>query len=155
MTPAVNFLKKNKIPFTLHKYDHDPQHASFGMEAAEKLGIDPSRVFKTLVVEMDEGGLAVAIVRVDQQLNLKSLARALGVKKTALADARSVQTTTGYVLGGVSPLAQKKWLPTVVDEAALDQQTILVSGGRRGLDIEVRPQDLIGVLAAQSAPISA
>jgi Cys-tRNA(Pro)/Cys-tRNA(Cys) deacylase len=154
MTPAVNFLKKNKIPFTLHKYDHDPQHASFGMEASEKLGIDPGRVFKTLVVEMDEGDLAVAIVRVDRQLNLKSLARALGVKKTALADARAVQSATGYVLGGVSPLAQKKRLPTVVDEAALDQQTILVSGGRRGLDIEVRPRDLIDLLAALSAPIS-
>ncbi len=153
MTPAVNFLKKKKIVFTLHKYDHDPQHSSFGMEASEKLGIDPARVFKTLVVQMDDGDLAVAIVRVDRQLNLKSLARTLGVKKTAMADARAVQTTTGYVLGGVSPLAQKKRLKTVVDEAALDQQTILVSGGRRGLDIELRPKDLIDVLGAVSAPI--
>lgn len=153
MTPAVNFLKKKKIPFTLHKYDHDPQHASFGMEASEKLAIEPARVFKTLVVQMDDGELAVAIIRVDRKLNLKSLARALGVKKVAMADGRAVQSTTGYVLGGVSPLAQKKRLNTVVDEAALDQETILVSGGRRGLDIELGPQDLINVLTAVSAPI--
>ena len=153
MTPAVSFLRKKKIPFSLHRYDHDPQHASYGMEASEKLGIDPARVFKTLVVQIDDGELAVAMVRVDRQLNLKSLARALGVKKIAMADARAVQTATGYVLGGVSPLAQKKRLKTVLAEAALDQQTILVSGGRRGLDIELRPQDLIDVLAAASAPI--
>lgn len=153
MTPAVTFLKNKKIDFILHTYDHDPQHPSFGLEAAEKLGISPAQVFKTLVVQIDGRELWVAILPVNRQLNLKSLARALRVKKIAMADAKLVQTTTGYVLGGVSPLAQKKRLKTVIDDSALDQTTILVSGGRRGLEIEIAPQDLIALCAAVSAEI--
>ncbi len=137
----------------MHRYDHDPQHPSFGLEAAEKLGLEPAQVFKTLVVQMDGTGLAVAILPVDRQLHLKSLARALKVKKIALADGKTVQSTTGYILGGVSPLAQKKCLKTVLDDSALHYRTILVSGGRRGLEIEIAPRDLLSLCAAVSAPI--
>ena len=153
MTPAVNLLKKRKIDFKLHLYEHDPNHPSFGMEAAEKLDLDPARVFKTLVVSMDSGALAVAILPVDQQLNLKSLAKSLGTKKVAMADARLVQSTTGYIVGGVSPLAQKKRLKTIVDDSALLQSTVLVSGGTRGLEIEIAAQDLIALCSAASASI--
>jgi len=154
MTPAVNFLKKNKINFLLHTYEHDPNHPSFGMEAAEKLGLDPARVFKTLMVCMDGGALAVAILPVDRQLNLKSLAKACSVKKVTMADAKLVQSTTGYILGGVSPLAQKKRLKTIVDDSALLQSTVLVSGGKRGLEIEIGVQDLIMLCAASTASVS-
>ena len=153
MTPAVTFLKKRNIPFTLHSYDHDPDHPSFGMEAAEKLGADPARVFKTLVVQVDGRELAVAIVPVERQLNLKSMARTLGAKKIIMAESRAVQSATGYILGGVSPLAQKKRLRTAVDDSALQQKTILVSGGRRGLEIELAPQDLISLCSAVSASL--
>ncbi|MEJ2058853.1 MAG: YbaK/EbsC family protein, partial [Desulfofustis sp.] len=110
MTPAVNFLKRKKIDFALHIYEHDPKHPSFGLEAAEKLDFGPAQVFKTLVVYSEAGELAVAILPVDRQLNLKLMAKALGTKKVILADGRMVQSTTGYILGGVSPLAQKKRL---------------------------------------------
>ncbi len=153
MTPAVNLLKKNRIDFTLHTYEHDPKHPSFGMEAAEKLDLDPAQVFKTLVAQTESGELAVAILPVNRQLNLKSMAQALSAKKVTLADARTVQSTTGYILGGVSPLAQKKRLRTVVDDSALMQTTMLVSGGRRGLEIEIIPQDLIHLCAAATASI--
>ncbi len=153
MTPAVNFLKKKKVDFTLHTYEHDPKHSSFGLEAAEKLGLDPALVFKTLVVCTDSGELAVAILPVNRQLNLKALAKALGVKKTAMADAKMVESSTGYILGGVSPLAQKRRLQTVVDDSALMLPTMLVSGGKRGLDIELGVQDLIHLCRADTAPI--
>ncbi len=155
MTPAVNFLKKRKIGYVLHRYKHNPDHPSYGLEAAEKLNLDPSRVFKTLVVQIDRGELVVAVVPVNRQLNLKALGRFLKVKKLALADAKEVESTTGYVLGGVSPLAQRKRLRTVLDESAAGWPTILVSGGRRGLEIELAPTDLIALCGAHTASIGA
>ena len=155
MTPAVNLLKKLKISFTLHRYQHDPDHPSYGLEAAEKLNLDPNQVFKTLVVQIDTSELAVAVVPVNRQLNLKALARVLKVKKLDLADGKSVESSTGYVLGGVSPLAQKKRLRTIVDEFASNYPTIMVSGGRRGVEIELAPDDLITLCKAQTGAISA
>ena len=154
MTPAVNLLKKGKAAFTLHRYQHDPDHPSYGLEAAEKLNFAPGRVFKTLVVQTDGGELVVAVVPVDRHLNLKALGRLLGVKKLGMAEGKTVQVATGYVLGGVSPLAQKKRLQTVVDESALAYQTILFSGGRRGLEIELAPHELISLCSARTASIS-
>lgn len=154
MTPAVNLLKKLKITFTLHRYQHNPDHPSYGLEAAEKLSLDPNQVFKTLVVQIDTSELAVAVVPVNRQLNLKALARVLKVKKLDMADGKSVESATGYVLGGVSPLAQKKRLRTIVDESASNYPTIMVSGGRRGVEIELVPDDLISLCKAQTGSIS-
>ena len=154
MTPAVNYLKKQRVDFTLHRYQHDPKHPSFGLEAAEKLNFEPDRVFKTLVVQIDNQELVVAIVPVNRQLNLKALARFLKVKKIAMADGKAVESATGYVLGGVSPLAQKKRLRTVIDESCLRWPTLLVSGGRRGLEIELTPNDLITLCRAESGSLS-
>lgn len=154
MTPAVTFLKKQKIAFTLHRYQHDPDHPSYGLEAAEQLDIEPDRVFKTLVVQTDDGELVVAVVPVNRQLNLKSLGRLLKVKKLTMADGKAVQSATGYLLGGVSPLAQKKRLRTVIDQSAVHYPTILFSGGRRGLEIELAPDDLISLCGAQTGSIS-
>ncbi|WP_207260491.1 Cys-tRNA(Pro) deacylase [Desulfovibrio sp. Huiquan2017] len=153
MTPAINAAKKAKIQYTVHEYEHDPAAPSFGVEAAEKLGVPPERVFKTLVV--DAGGkLAVAVVPVLLKLDLKSMAKALGAKKAAMAEVKVVERTTGYVVGGVSPLGQKKRLPTVIDESAGECPTLFVSGGRRGLDIELAPADLAGLTRASFAPIA-
>lgn len=145
MTPAVNELKRKKIAFTIHSYEHDPKHPSYGLEAAEKLAIDPARVFKTLVIQLDDGRLAVAVLPVSTHLNLKKAAAACGSKKAAMADKAVVEKTTGYVLGGVSPLGQKKRLATVIDSSAVEYSTILISGGRRGLDIEISPADLVAL----------
>ncbi len=141
MTPAINAAKKAKISIVVREYDHDPACASYGLEAAEKLGVDPRRVFKTLVADLG-GELVVAVIPVEGMLGLKHLAKAAGAKKAAMADKSLVERTTGYVLGGVSPLGQKKRLRTFIDASAGDHSTILVSGGRRGLDIEIAPQDL-------------
>ena len=143
MTPAINYAKKHKIKHAIHKYKHDPKHPSFGLEAAEKLGLDPDQVFKTLVAQLDDGELAVAILPVTKQLDLKQFAKACGVKKGAMADKALVEKTTGYILGGVSPLGQKKRLKTVLDSSAERFSTIHVSGGRRGLEIELSPKDLV------------
>ena len=153
MTPAINAAKKAKISYTVHEYDHDPAAESYGREAAEKLGVDPDRVFKTLVV--DAGGeLCVAVVPVMRQLDLKLMAKATGAKKAAMADVKVVERTTGYVVGGVSPLGQKKRLTTVIDESARDAATLFVSGGRRGLDIELSPADLASLTRARFAPVA-
>lgn len=141
MTPAINTAKKAKITFTIHEYDHDPACPSYGLEAAEKLGIPPERVFKTLVVDVG-GELVVAIIPVDALLGLKLVAKAAGGKKAAMADPALVERSTGYVLGGVSPLGQKKRLRTFIDASALAHPTIHVSAGRRGLEIELSPNDL-------------
>jgi Cys-tRNA(Pro)/Cys-tRNA(Cys) deacylase len=141
MTPAINQAKKAKIAFTVHEYDHDPSADSYGGEAAEKLGLDPDRVFKTLVADCG-GELVVAVVPVSGMLDLKALARAVGAKKAAMAEVKRVEKTTGYVVGGVSPLGQKKRLRTVIDESARGFGTIHVSAGRRGLEIELSPEDL-------------
>jgi Cys-tRNA(Pro)/Cys-tRNA(Cys) deacylase len=142
MTPAVDQLKQENIVFTLHQYQHDTNASSFGLEAAEKLNIATEQVFKTLVVCDDKQQLAVAIVPVDHQLNLKAMAKALKVKKIKMAEAKKVETSSGYVLGGVSPLGQKRKLPTVIDQSSQNFTTIFVSGGKRGLEIELSADDL-------------
>ena len=142
MTPAINIVKKNKTAHTLHKYQHDQNHGSYGLEALEKLDLPPEQVFKTLVSRLDNNELVVAIVPVTRMLNLKELARACDAKKSVMAEKSVVEKTTGYVLGGVSPLGQKKQLRTVIDSSAKSCQTIYVSAGRRGLEIELSPLDL-------------
>ncbi|MFC8411162.1 Cys-tRNA(Pro) deacylase [Arthrobacter sp. NPDC057259] len=151
-TPATAALAAAGVPFTAHPYTHDPAAASYGMEAAEVLGIDPARVFKTLMVDVD-GRLAVGVVPVSGNLDLKALAAALGGKKAAMADPATAERRTGYVLGGISPLGQRQSSPTVLDESALALETILVSGGRRGLDLELSPQDLVRLTGASTARI--
>ena len=137
----------------VHAYEHDAGSASYGLEAADKLQVPAARVFKTLVVGLEGVELAVAVVPVNKQLSLKSLARALGAKKQAMADPQAVERSTGYVLGGVSPLGQKKSLRTVIDQSAETFATIFVSAGRRGLEIELSPQDLCRLLDARFASI--
>jgi Cys-tRNA(Pro)/Cys-tRNA(Cys) deacylase len=148
MTPAVVAAQRAGIPFTLHEYEHDPAASSYGLEAAEKTGVVPARVFKTLVVAQD-GKLSVAIVPVAAQLDL----RAFG-KRAALADRAAAERATGYVLGGISPLGQRKRLPTVVDESALGHETIFVSAGRRGLELELAPGDLVTLTDARVAAVA-
>lgn len=154
MTPAVKMLKKFKIDFVVHEYEHDANSRSFGMEAAEKLGLDPARVYKTLIVSSDTDQLFVAMVPVSKQLHLKKLASALKVKKVTMADPKRVERVSGYVVGGVSPLGQKKRLKTVLDSGANELETIFVSGGKRGLDIELKPRVLADVLDVTCADIS-
>ncbi|MES9993342.1 MAG: Cys-tRNA(Pro) deacylase [Candidatus Thiodiazotropha sp.] len=148
MTPAINTAKQAGIEYHTHSYQHDASHPSYGMEAAEKLGIPPQRVFKTLVVSLEPQGLAVAVVPVSMQLDLKAFAKAAKVKKVTMADARLVERTTGYVVGGVSPLGQKKRLLTLIDRSAVELSTIFVSAGRRGLEIELAAEDLARLLDA-------
>ncbi|WP_020543832.1 Cys-tRNA(Pro) deacylase [Nonomuraea coxensis] len=145
-------LTKARADFTLHPYDHDPSAQAYGEEAADALGIPYERIFKTLVAEV-ESGLAVAVVPVAGKLDLKALAGALGGKRAAMADAARVERVTGYVVGGISPLGQRKPLPTVVDSSALDFPTIFFSAGRRGLQIETAPDNLITLTRAVTAPI--
>lgn len=152
-TPATVALSRAGVAFTAHAYEHDPRAAAYGLEAAEKLGIDPDRVFKTLLASVD-GALAVGIVPVAQQLDLKALAQALGGKRAEMADPAVAERKTGYVVGGISPIGQKTALPTVLDESAILCETILVSGGRRGLDLELAPDDLLAVTAGRYAPIA-
>lgn len=153
MTPGVRAVKKAKVDFKLHEYKHDPRHESFGMEAVEKLNLDALRVFKTLVVETSENDLAVAVLPVSLPLNMKMMATALGVKKVSMADKTRVETVTGYVLGGVSPLGQKRRLPTVVHATVETCETMFFSGGRRGLEIELAPADFVLLTRAKIAPI--
>jgi Cys-tRNA(Pro)/Cys-tRNA(Cys) deacylase len=153
-TPATTLLQRAGVPHVLHSYAHDPSASSFGLEAAEALGMDPARVFKTLMATLD-GSLAVAIVPVSSSLDLKKFAAALGGKRAAMADPQVAQRRTGYVLGGISPLGQKQANPTVLDSSAPGFGTILVSGGRRGLDIEIAPGDLVALTQASVAPIKA
>ena len=147
MTPAIQALEKNKISFVLHEYDHDPTIRAYGEEAAQKLGVAPGQLFKTLVV-LTDGSLAVGVVPVSGQLNLKAMAKALGTKKAGMAEKKQVERSTGYLTGGVSPLGQKKLLPTLIDASALDFDTIFVSAGRRGLQISISPRDLASLTRA-------
>jgi Cys-tRNA(Pro)/Cys-tRNA(Cys) deacylase len=153
-TPATALLAKQKVAHTLHSYDHDARHESYGTEAAEVLGLDPARVFKTLVAEVD-GRLAVGVVPVTGQLDLKALAAAAGGKKARMADTAAAQRATGYVLGGISPLGQRTRLPTVVDSSAQGFETVYCSAGRRGLEVELAPADLIRLARATVAAIAA
>ena len=152
-TPATVALAAAGIAFTVHAYEHDPRAAAFGLEAAEKLGLDPDRVFKTLLANVD-GSLAVGIVPVAMQLDLKALAQALGGKRAEMADPAVAERKTGYVVGGISPIGQKAALPTVLDESAILCETVFVSGGRRGLDLELAPDDLLAVTGGRYAPIA-
>jgi Cys-tRNA(Pro)/Cys-tRNA(Cys) deacylase len=149
MTPAVLLLKRMNITHETHAYAHDHAQRSYGLEAAEKLGVKAERVFKTLVVELDRKELAVAILPVTATLSMKLVARSAGARKAKLADRAQVERTTGYVIGGVSPLGQKKRLRTLIDVTAQDWPTICVSAGRRGLEIELSPAELARLLAGR------
>lgn len=142
MTPATKMLDKAKVAYTLHRYTHDPQAESYGGEAADKLGLDPRQVFKTLLTCTEGGELLVAVVPVNGQLDLKLLARAAGAKKITMADPAVAQRSTGYLLGGISPLGQKKALRTFIDNSAQQWSQLYISAGRRGLEIALRPEDL-------------
>lgn len=154
MTPAINALQKAKLNFTIHEYLHDPAAQSYGLEAAEKMGVDPAQVFKTLVVMLDAKDYAVAVLPVSEMLSMKYIARAAHAKKAAMADKADVERITGYVLGGVSPLGQKKSLKTFIDQSAQSLNTIFISAGRRGLEIELNPQDLASQTRAQFTPLT-
>ncbi len=151
-TPATVALTQAKVDFTVHTYDHDPAAASYGTEAADAMGVAPQRVFKTLLADVD-GKLTVAVVPVSGQLDLKALAAAVGGKRAAMADPAAAERTTGYVLGGISPLGQRKKLPTVIDQSALAYETVFCSGGRRGLEIELAPADLVRLTSARTAEL--
>ncbi|MGW0420415.1 Cys-tRNA(Pro) deacylase [Streptomyces sp. NPDC003015] len=152
-TPATVALTTADVPFTVHAYDHDPSHPSYGEEAAEAMGVSPDRVFKTLVADVD-GTLTVAVVPVAGSLDLKALATAVGGKRAAMADPTLAERTTGYVRGGISPLGQRKRLSTVLDASAVAHDTICVSAGRRGLEVELAPKDLARLTNAVLAPIA-
>jgi Cys-tRNA(Pro)/Cys-tRNA(Cys) deacylase len=145
-------LARLGVPFTIHAYDHDPAAPSYGLEAAEALGVAADRVFKTLLADVD-GRLAVGVVPVSGELDLKALAAAVGGKRATLAEPAAAERATGYVVGGISPLGQRKRLPTVVDQSALEFPTVFVSAGRRGLEVELAPADLVRLTGATTAPI--
>ncbi len=153
MTPGILAAQRARVAFTVHEYEHDPAAESYGNEAVEKTGANPDQVFKTLVVSLDGKDLAVAVVPVSAMLSLKLIARAAGAKKAAMADKQLVQRTTGYVLGGVSPLGQKKRLKTFIDDSARNFATLFVSAGKRGLEIELAPEDLARLTGATFAPL--
>ena len=143
MTPGINVAKKAKITYSVHAYAHDSSSESYGLEAAEKLGVPGDRVFKTLVVCLDSKELAVGVIPVSSMLSMKRIAKIAGAKKATMAAQTDVERSTGYVLGGVSPLGQKKRLKTIIDSSAKSNSTVYVSAGRRGLDIELSPDDLV------------
>jgi Cys-tRNA(Pro)/Cys-tRNA(Cys) deacylase len=153
MTPAIDLLKKTAAAHRVHSYSHDPKAPSYGLEAAEKLGLDPARVFKTLLAASEKGELLVAVVPVAGSLDLKALAQAAGVKKVEMADPLAAQRATGYLLGGISPLGQKKRLRTVIDQSANDWPSLFVSAGRRGLEVELAPALLAQLTGAAFAVI--
>ncbi|WP_337842416.1 Cys-tRNA(Pro) deacylase [Rheinheimera sp.] len=154
MTPAILTARRARIAFEVLDYPHDPAAVSYGLEAAEKLQLPPEQVFKTLVIQLDGSELVVALVPVQHQLDLKALARQAGCKKAQLADAALVERVTGYVLGGVSPLGQKKLLRTLIDQSARQFAQIYVSAGRRGLELQVAPADLAACCRAEFRPLA-
>lgn len=154
MTPAIHSAKHAGFAFQLHEYEHDATAHSYGLEAAEKLGVAVEQVFKTLVVKLDGKHLAVGIVPVNCQLGLKQIAKAAGAKKATMAEPSEVERTTGYVLGGVSPLGQKRRLATFIDSSAESFANIYVSAGRRGLEIELSPRDLASLSQATFVPLA-
>jgi Cys-tRNA(Pro)/Cys-tRNA(Cys) deacylase len=153
-TPATVALTAAGIGFRLHPYQHRAEASSFGAEAAEQLGVDPQRIFKTLVGDL-AGRLVVAVVPVAGHLDLKALAQILGAKKAQLADPQAATRSSGYVVGGISPIGQRTQLPTVVDASATGFDTVFVSAGRRGLQLELSPTDLISITDARTAAIAA
>ena len=154
MTPGINAAKKSNVSFKIHEYSHDASSQSYGLEAAEKMGVSQQRVFKTLVVKIDNKDLVVGVIPVNSLLSMKLIAKAVRAKKAVMAEKSDVERSTGYVLGGVSPLGQKKRLETIIDFSALEFSTIYVSAGRRGLEIELDPQDLANLTNAKLADIS-
>jgi len=153
MTPALNLLKKVRAAHRVHSYEHDPKAASYGLEAAEKLGLEPAQVFKTLLAASEKGELLVAVVPVVGSLDLKALAQAAGVKKVDMAPIDAAQRATGYLVGGISPLGQKKRLRTFIDNSARNFSTVYVSAGRRGLEVELSAEVLAEHTQAQFADI--
>ncbi|MET7805882.1 Cys-tRNA(Pro) deacylase [Micromonospora chersina] len=153
-TPATALLTRRKIAHSTHPYDVSPDAPNYGALVAAALGVPPARVFKSLVTEVD-GGLTVAVVPVTGELDLKALAAAVGGKRAAMADRTVAERATGYVRGGISPLGQRKRLPTVVDASALEHPTVYVSAGRRGLQLQLAPTDLVALTGAVTAPIAA
>jgi Cys-tRNA(Pro)/Cys-tRNA(Cys) deacylase len=151
-TPATIALHRAGIPFTVHEYAHDPRHESYGLEASQALGVPPERVFKTLVAEVD-GRLVTGVVPVEGQLDLKALAAAAGGKKAAMAPVAAAEKATGYVAGGISPVGQRRRLPVVLDVSAMSFGTVFCSAGRRGLEIELAPADLVRAADAIVASI--
>lgn len=154
MTPAILLLEKNKIIHIVHSYNHDPRAVSYGLEAAEKLGLAVEQVFKTLLVSTETGELLVAVLPVHAQLNLKALASAAGVKKVEMADPQRAQRVTGYLVGGISALAQKKALRTFLDSSAEQLSTLYISAGRRGLEVELSAIDLLQLTQGHFADIA-
>lgn len=152
MTPAITLLKKLKVDFSIHEYDHDPSNTNFGQEACDKLGLSNQEVFKTLLAT-DGKSYFVAVLPVAYQLSLSKFAKAVGVKKLRMADMASAERTTGYLVGGISPIGQKKKLPTVISDTAQTLDKMYVSGGRRGLDVGIVPAELAGVLGADFCDI--
>ncbi len=146
-TPATRALTAAGIGFVLRPYDHDPRSESFGLEAASALAVEPERVLKTLLAVVD-GALTVAVVPVSGRLDLRALARSRHARRAEMADPAVAERATGYVVGGISPIGQKRRHPTVVDLSALDHESVLVSGGRRGLDVELAPADLVAITSA-------
>ncbi len=155
MTPAIDLFVKHNIPHKIHEYQHDPACQAYGLEAAEKIGVQEALVFKTLVVKLDEKQLVVAIIPVADKLSMKAIAKAAKAKKAIMAEAAEVQRSSGYVLGGISPLGQKRVLLTMIDVSAAKLEKMYVSGGRRGLDIQLAPEELKQLLKAQFAPLTA
>jgi len=154
MTPAINELKKHKIPFVMHKYKHDPKVTNYGLEAADKLNLDAARVYKTLLVELNPKELVVCIIPVNKSLSLKAVASSFESKNALMANKDEAQKATGYLLGGISAFGQKKKHRTLLDVSAKTFETIYISGGKRGLDIEVNPNDIIKVLNTKYEDLS-
>src|SRR5262249_12401238 len=152
MTPAIRLLQREQVAFTQHPYEHDDDNSSFGEEAATKLGVDPVRMYKTLVCKAD-GALVMVLVPVSSRLDLKLLARPLGTKKAEMADPGVAERTTGYVVGGITPLGGRKALPVFIDESVSTHQTVFLSAGRRGLQLELAPADLVRLTKATLAPL--
>ena len=153
MTPGIDIAKKNKVSHRVHEYSHDESSESYGLEAAEKIGVPEERVFKTLVVSLDNRELVVGVIPVSSMLSMKLIAKAAGAKKAVMAEKSDVERSTGYVLGGVSPLGQKKRLKTFIDSSAKNYSTVYVSAGRRGLEIEMSPEDLAKLTGGETAEI--
>lgn len=153
-TPAIVAAERAGIPYEALEYAHDPHAASYGVEAAEALGLDPARVYKTLLLAVDGARLVVALVPVAARVNPKALAAAAGGKRAEMAEPAAAERATGYVVGGISPLGQRRALPTIIDRSALDHDTVYVSAGRRGLELALAPADLIRLTRATTAPIA-
>ena len=153
MTPGINAVKKCKVPHTIHEYSHDESIESYGLEAAVKMGVAEERVFKTLVVALDNRKLVVGVIPVSSMLSMKLIAKAAGAKKATMANKSDVERSTGYVIGGVSPLGQKRRLETIIDSSANRHATVYVSAGRRGLEVELSPDDLEKLTNAKLAEI--